>query len=475
MNDQLTKGGSQLSRLYGQGIVTHILATPEDGSDWSIDPFSVRNIENLELMVILDDGRVAICCPDGLPPGLAGNATAIADIPDGIANFKHHRERDPTPADDRLDRILTSLAHFDTITSRLDGLEQAVNDASLASANDGHRSDVMERFDDMSAILRSLTMPPVPDSTVPDTAAMQIAERLSDLTKAVDTLSESQSKALSVQQFEAGATALNMQLTELRSDLTAGQDFVQKMYQTDADTAGARLGHELLQMSAKIDALCLAPMPKLEMTPIHQALSRQTTALSTVVRRIETLFANGQAAKPAFSDHAILAKLDALQATVAQLKEQEGRADEVLSSIEQISHDVADLTAFASSANNTWLSTGDRISLRQQLSRHAVANATVLRRLEALADRAPLNVDEDEQRTDLHVVAIQILEELQALKTLVPVEKVNLSVDCEQTKADDRGSSLLAALNPQARIDLAEQLSMALLIANTNASEINQC
>ncbi|SEM73563.1 hypothetical protein SAMN04488003_10419 [Loktanella fryxellensis] len=67
----------RITTLHQQGFVTHVLSPPADGIVWSIDPQSVRDLDGLTLLVICDDGTVAVGCPDGLPAVLDGMATSL--------------------------------------------------------------------------------------------------------------------------------------------------------------------------------------------------------------------------------------------------------------------------------------------------------------------------------------------------------------------------------------------------------------
>ncbi len=468
MDDQLTKGSSQLSRLFGQGIVTHLLATPEDRSDWSIDPNSVRNIPNIELMVILDDGRVAICCPDGLPQGLVRAATQIEKLPEFRAEFGEYQTPHAEVKDDRLDRVLASLEQLQSIPFQLQGLEQTITAVAGTASEVKAQADIMTRFDDVSTVLQKLDALESSKLTVEERAAKSTAESLADLVTAIDLLLQQQMVPVSLTQFETGISALNNLIQDLRLDLTAGQDFVQKMYRTDADTTGAKIAHELAQMSDKIESFCLLPAPRFDMTPIHQALSRQTTALSTVVRRIEALFNSEQATNRDQTDPIVIQKLDALQSSFSIILDHDGSQIEILSAIQDIGRELEKLAEISLNTERHWVSSNDRVSLRQQLSRYAVANASVLTRLEAVTDRIVRCVEHNHQADNSSTADTLLLEESHALRSYVSIGKNVSKPDYGSCSPEDDLSFQLSSLSVKKRFEIAEQLSKAFLSARIN-------
>ncbi len=478
MSDHLTTSMLQLSRLLAQGMVTHILSSPGDGMVWSIDPFTVRDVKELKLMVILDDGTVAIHCPDGLPDSMTDAAMPLASHP-GVLLTEDLSVRATAPQDtDKFDELLAALAKIEVLSDRVEGVEHALTAALRDDLPDDATNSVLDRLDEIAATLQTFAEPPAPE---PTGAEIGIADQLGVLLDAVAQISDAHSGTLTSQQFQHALVDLGQRIDASHREFVKPEDLTCLLDRMRGAADFPEMTAKLDQLTGKIDGLIRMPQPRLEMAPIHQALARQSAALATVVRRIEATLADVQPQRVP-PDDAVVLGLGSLRDAINRRNSPEPWSMALMATTEKLAQDVAKLAMAASMPPIASAGPSEFVVLRQQLARHATAHATVLRRLEAVVDRLSEHDVLAGQKHEMCDIDTPVLTELAAIRSLLETDPIaphyppEADFDCSddfRAFSPDLWMQKISAMDHDGRIALAEEIATVFRSAETRRSKVS--
>lgn len=383
MSDQLTTSGRQLSLLIARGMITHILAPPTKGMEWSIDPQKIRAVEELSLMVILDDGTVAISCPNGLPKNMADTALPIESLPSV-------QKQDALPKNNEIlntffksDEFLSTISKIDFIKNGLESISTQVIDDAHFRKTDPNLENILDRLAGIESSISSLeklTTAKANQTTIENSAALREIKSLSDSLKALPASLRDNHALLEV---EKRTSEIQDSIKLIQQDSLKTEDIQALERDLFTKTKLSEFKKFLETIDSKVDMLSRAHPPRLEITPIHKAIARQTTAISTVVRRLETAISELQSTSNQSSQNDEHQSAKESPSIIEKKSPNSDQISHLTKLTEQLYQDLSTFAIEAQTTKDSGVYHLEMIALRRQLARHATAHATVLKRLEA--------------------------------------------------------------------------------------------
>lgn len=335
--------------LMARQLGTHIIRDPALLWEYQADVTQMIAHSEVTFAATLSDGTILLCCPRGLPEDLASFAEPFKAPP-------------PTPS------LEAKLA---LIERKLDGM----------LADQVEREQMRDRLDAVEfALQERLASEPETGPSPEEAAAMlqDLIQKHDDLASTLAQKMESDLLAQSIAGLEDRVMAALQTPTgpDLSSVVAVIQASTAHLQAAPADTLAA--------LMAKVEALAARPAPVLDLTAQHQAFTSFLTSLGTETARLEqTIDLLGKMQERDFSPQIsdiksifddllarleagpdwspVLDRLDALQAMIAQGRDDGATADAFPDLIAKITHlaerpaPVLDLTAqrqsFAAFAN----------------------------------------------------------------------------------------------------------------------------
>ncbi len=278
MAEQLTTSDFQLSRLLEHGMVTHLLASPGDDMEWSIDPQQIREIDGLKMLVILDDGTVAISCSGNLPAGLADTATPIERAPETFEQPVPQPSPETQRAVKKMDEVLSALARFDLLSERVEDAERSLTRVLEQVKLDAGSAKVLDRLEEVATLVKVLARPSVPKPSLPDANELKLAERLSALSDNVAQISKNVSAGLTLPQLKTALTHLTDSMERPAADHVTSQDFSDFLEKVRAGFGGldATIAEKFTKLSSSVHALSNEVSAKHDLQTLENAVTALT-------------------------------------------------------------------------------------------------------------------------------------------------------------------------------------------------------